>query len=45
MAAIRLNFSFKALPNRLAHLIEDEPLKSKGLQLVIESFGNLSTVC
>jgi hypothetical protein len=32
MSAIRLNFSIKALPNRMAHLIEDEPLKSKGLE-------------
>jgi hypothetical protein len=29
MAAILLSFSIKALPNRMAHLIDGEPLKNK----------------
>jgi hypothetical protein len=33
MAAVRLNFSVKAPPNRRAHLIEDKPLKIKRLEL------------
>jgi hypothetical protein len=33
MSVIRLNFSVKALPNRMAHLIEDEPLKISELEL------------
>jgi hypothetical protein len=35
MAAIRLNFPIKALPNRKAHLREDEPGKIKELELAL----------